>query len=110
MEPARDHVPRTSRNLRRRLEQSMRMFLAGATGAIGKQLAPALREAGHEVVGLTRSAEKVNALRSVGVTPVVADAFDRVAIQRVVKEARPEVVIHQLTGLAGVPNYRNFDN
>lgn len=87
----------------------MRVFVAGATGAIGKRLVPKLRDAGHQVVGLTRSAEKASALRSAGALPVVADAFDRPAILRLVKEAKPDVVIHQLTGLAGITNYRNFD-
>lgn len=87
----------------------MKVFLAGATGAIGKQLVPALIAKRHEVIGLTRSAHKADALRAAGAQAVVADALDRAAILRAVKELRPEIVIHQLTGLAGVTNYRNFD-
>ena len=87
----------------------MKVFLAGATGAIGKQLIPALIARRHEVIGLTRSAEKADTLRAAGVQAVVADALDRGAILRAVKELQPEIIIHQLTGLAGVTNYRNFD-
>ena len=87
----------------------MKIFLAGASGAIGKRLVPALRERGYEIVGLTRSAEKAAGLRKLGAYPVVADAFDRAAIIRLVKEARPDVIIHQLTSLTGIKNFRNFD-
>src|ERR1051326_1786802 len=87
----------------------MKVFLAGATGAVGKQLVPALLARRHEVFGLTRSAGKADALRVAGAQPIVADALDRAAILRAVKEVRPEIIIHQLTGLAGVTNYRNFD-
>ena len=87
----------------------MRVFLAGATGAIGKHLVPALVARRHEVFGLTRSAEKADLLRAAGAQAVVADALDRSAILRAVKEVRPEIIIHQLTGLAGVTKYRDFD-
>jgi len=87
----------------------MKVFLAGATGAVGRQLVPALIARRHEVVGLTRSADRADALRAAGAQAVVADALDRTAILRAVKEARPEIIIHQLTGLAGVTNYKHFD-
>jgi len=87
----------------------MKVFLAGATGAIGKQLIPALIARRHEVIGLTRSASKADAVRAAGAQAVVADALDRSAILRAVKDVRPDIIIHQLTGLAGVTNYRNFD-
>ncbi|HKN66580.1 MAG TPA: NAD(P)H-binding protein, partial [Gemmatimonadaceae bacterium] len=87
----------------------MNIFLAGATGAVGKSLLPALRDRGHKVVALTRSAEKAAALRSAGAQPVVADALDRAAVVRAVKESRAEVVIHQLTGLTGATSIRHFD-
>src|SRR5262245_42795544 len=77
----------------------MRIFLAGATGAIGKRLVPLLRMAGHHVVGLTRSPAKADALRAADVEPVVVDVFDAPALSRAVADARPDVVIHQLTDL-----------
>lgn len=77
----------------------MRVFLAGATGAIGRRLVPLLRAAGHEVTGMTRSPEKVDALRASGCDAVVADALDEEAVTTAVAEARPDAVIHQLTAL-----------
>jgi nucleoside-diphosphate-sugar epimerase len=77
----------------------MRIFLAGATGAIGKRLVPLLVEAGHEVVGTTRSASKAETLRAAGVEPAVVDVFDAAAVSRAVAAARPDIVLHQLTDL-----------
>lgn len=77
----------------------MRIFLAGATGAIGRRLVPLLIGAGHQVTGSTRSAERAVGLRHAGVTPVLLDAFDADAVQVAVFDARPEVLIHQLTDL-----------
>jgi nucleoside-diphosphate-sugar epimerase len=77
----------------------MRVFVAGATGAIGQRLMPLLFAAGHAVAGTTRSADKAQALSAIGVEPFVADVFDAAALERAVIEARPEVVIHQLTDL-----------
>ena len=77
----------------------MRIFLAGATGAVGKRLVPLLLDAGHQVVGTTRSTTKEGALRSTGVEPVVVDVFDAPALSRAVSAARPDVVINQLTDL-----------
>jgi nucleoside-diphosphate-sugar epimerase len=77
----------------------MRIFLAGATGAIGRRLVPMLIAKGHQVTGMTRSPEKVEELRAAGAEPVVADALDRAAVHAAVREARPEAVIHQLTAL-----------
>jgi nucleoside-diphosphate-sugar epimerase len=82
----------------------MKIFVAGATGALGKQLVPRLVANGHEVVGLTRSASKVEILRSLGATPVVGDALDPEDVARAVAEAEPEVIVHQLTALAGALN------
>ena len=85
-----------------------RVFLAGASGAIGRRLAPLLAGAGHAVWGTTRSADRAEALRATGVVPVIVDVFDRAALSRALREARPEVVIHQLTDLpktlAGPPS------
>jgi nucleoside-diphosphate-sugar epimerase len=82
----------------------MRVFLAGATGAIGRRLVPLLLRAGHEVVGTTRSAMKAEALKAAGVTPAVLDVFDAAAVKRAVDAAAPEVVIHQLTDLPQEPD------
>jgi len=77
-----------------------RIFLAGAAGAIGRRLLPMLVDAGHAVWGTTRWEDKAEALREAGATPVVVDVFDRPALARAVRYARPEVVIHQLTELS----------
>ena len=76
-----------------------RIFLAGASGAIGRRLTPLLRSAGHYVCGSTRSKANVDTLRSLGADPVVVDVFDASALSRAVASARPDVVIHQLTDL-----------
>jgi nucleoside-diphosphate-sugar epimerase len=76
-----------------------RIFLAGATGAIGKRLMPLLLEAGHHVTGTTRSAAKAEALRAMGADAIVVDAFHADALSLAVVSARPDIVIHQLTDL-----------
>ena len=86
----------------------MRIFLAGAAGAIGTRLVPLLVQAGHAVWGTTRSSDKARALRAAGATPVVIDVFDRAGLMQAVRDARPDVVMHQLTdlpkALAGPPS------
>ena len=77
----------------------MRIFLAGATGVIGVRLIPLLLEAGHEVTGMTRSPDKVDRLRELGAEPVVCDVYDQGALTAAMVEARPELVMHQLTDL-----------
>ncbi len=77
----------------------MRVFLAGATGVIGRPLVPALIAAGHQVTGMTRSPEKVSALRAAGAEAVVADALDAEAVMSAVSSARPEAIIHELTAI-----------
>jgi nucleoside-diphosphate-sugar epimerase len=77
----------------------VRIFVAGATGVLGRALVPLLVAAGHEVTGMTRSPEKTQALRDAGVEPVVADALDARAMRAAVLAARPEVVVHALTAL-----------
>jgi nucleoside-diphosphate-sugar epimerase len=77
----------------------MRIFLAGATGVIGRRLLPLLLAEGHEVTGMTRSAARTEQLRAVGAEAVVADAFDAEQLKHVVAEARPDAVIHQLTSI-----------
>jgi nucleoside-diphosphate-sugar epimerase len=87
----------------------MRVFIAGAAGAIGTQLIPQLVARGHQVVGMTHSPGKCGTLRALGAAPVVADALDRPAVARAVAEARPEIVVHQLTALGGSLNMRRID-
>ncbi|TDU91226.1 nucleoside-diphosphate-sugar epimerase [Kribbella voronezhensis] len=77
----------------------MRIFLAGATGAIGRPLVPLLVESGHQVIGLTRRPDDAEALRRQGAEAVVADVYDAGALTRAMTEARPSVVMHQLTDL-----------
>jgi nucleoside-diphosphate-sugar epimerase len=80
----------------------MRIFLAGASGAIGRRLTPLLIAAGHEVTGTTRSVDKVQELAAGGVDAVVVDVFNAGAVRDAVVRARPEIVIHQLTDLPHV--------
>lgn len=77
----------------------MRVFLAGATGAIGRQLVPRLVAAGHEVTGTTRSPQRAAELESAGAKGVVLDALDRQAVEGAVAATEPDAVIHQLTAL-----------
>jgi len=77
----------------------VRLFLAGASGAIGRRLTPLLIAAGHRVSGITRSAANVRALEAAGVSATVVDVFDADALKKAVTAAAPEVVIHQLTDL-----------
>lgn len=86
----------------------MKIFVAGATGALGKALIPQLVANGHEVVGMTRSEGKADLVRSLGAQPVVADALDPEAVGRAVSEAAPEAIVHQLTALESL-DPRHFD-
>ena len=75
------------------------IFLAGATGAIGRRLCPLLVNGGWRIVGATRSAEKSPLLREMGVEPAVIDVYDAAGLDALLTEVRPDVVIHQLTDL-----------
>ena len=77
----------------------MRVFLAGATGVIGRRLIPLLLADGHEVTGMTRSPDRLEQLRAAGAEALVADAFDADGLRRAVAQARPDAVIHQLTSI-----------
>jgi nucleoside-diphosphate-sugar epimerase len=77
----------------------VKIFLAGASGAIGRRLVPLLRQDGHDVTGMTRTARIAREFEAAGVHAAVLDVFDADALQRAVLQARPEVVIHQLTDL-----------
>jgi nucleoside-diphosphate-sugar epimerase len=90
-------------------ELMMRVFVAGATGAIGKQLVPRLVEAGHEVHGMTRSESKQAMLYELGAVPVVADALDPDQVAEAVGRARPDVIVHQLTAIPARLDLRHFD-
>ena len=87
----------------------MRVFVAGATGAIGRRLIPMLVEEGHDVTGMTRSTDKTQWIRLSGATPVVADALDEQAVIAAVRQARPDVVVHQLTAISPGFDVRRFD-
>jgi nucleoside-diphosphate-sugar epimerase len=87
----------------------MKVFVAGATGAIGRRLVALLVADGHEVFAMTRSRLKTLGLTDLGAEPIVADGLDRSAVMRAVTTTRPEVVVHEMTGLSGVTSLRNFD-
>jgi nucleoside-diphosphate-sugar epimerase len=87
----------------------MKVFVAGATGALGKQLVPRLVGRGHEVVGMTSSAAKQDLVRSLGARPVVADALDPDAVAQAVAQAEPQVIVNQLTALSGSLDMRKFE-
>jgi nucleoside-diphosphate-sugar epimerase len=87
----------------------MKVFVAGATGALGKQLVPMLVEQGHEVTGMTRTPSKQDLVRELGARSAVADALDPEAVAQAVAEAEPEVVIHQLTAIDAAAFGRSLD-
>ena len=87
----------------------MRVFVAGATGAIGRRLVPRLVARGHAVVATTRTPDKAVGLRAVGAEPVVVDGLDGVAIREAVARAEPDAIVHQMSALAGVADLRHFD-
>jgi nucleoside-diphosphate-sugar epimerase len=87
----------------------MKVFVAGATGAIGKQLVPRLVAAGHEVHGMTRSESKQSMLRELGAVPVVADALDPDQVADAVAKAHPDAIVHQLTAIPAKLHLRRFD-
>jgi nucleoside-diphosphate-sugar epimerase len=86
----------------------MKVFVAGASGVLGRALVPQLVAQGHEVVGMTRSASKQDLVRSLGARPVVADALDPDAVAQAVASAEPEVIVHQLTALSGKMSMRDM--
>jgi nucleoside-diphosphate-sugar epimerase len=87
----------------------MRVFVAGATGALGRRLVPQLVARGHEVVGTTRSPARAGALRAAGAEPVALDVLDADAVMTAVTAARPDVVVHEATALAGDLDLRRFE-
>jgi nucleoside-diphosphate-sugar epimerase len=88
----------------------MRIFIAGATGVVGRRLVPALVEAGHSVVGTTRHPGRADQLQAAGAEPVVLDPLDRAAVVAAVTAALPDLVMHQLTALGSLKtDYKRFD-
>ena len=88
----------------------MRVFVAGSTGAVGKSLVPHLIETGHEVVALVRTPEKGRKVEALGAEAVVADALDGDQLTEAIRKAAPEVILHELTALAGLAgNFKRFD-
>jgi nucleoside-diphosphate-sugar epimerase len=87
----------------------MRVFVAGASGAIGRRLVPQLVAAGHRVVATTRSPAKIAGLRSLGAEVVVVDGLDPLAVGEAVARAEPDAIVHQLTALAGMTDFKHFD-
>jgi 2-alkyl-3-oxoalkanoate reductase len=88
----------------------MRIFVAGASGAVGKRLIPRLVSAGHFVVATTRTPQKVDALRALGAAPMLLDGLDRNAVMKAVDASRPEVIVHEMTALASMRNFKRFDD
>ena len=86
----------------------MRIFVAGAAGAIGRRLIPKLVAAGHHVTGTTRSPDKMGLLSALGAEPVIVDGLDAASVGEAVARAEPEVIIHQMTAI-GVPDLKHFD-
>jgi len=87
----------------------MRVFVTGATGAVGGHLVPALVAAGHQVTASTRTPGKVAGLRAAGAQPVILDGLDRAAVIAAVRAAAPEVIVHEMTALAGMRSLRDID-
>jgi 2-alkyl-3-oxoalkanoate reductase len=87
----------------------MRVFIAGTTGTIGRRLLPLSVRAGHQVVGTTRVSTKTDAIRATGAEAVVLDALNAASVLAAVKNAKPDVVIHQLTAIPTRLNVRKFD-
>lgn len=87
----------------------MRVFVTGATGALGQHLVPALVAAGYEVTATTRTPGKAGRLREAGADPVVVDGLDRDAVITAVRAAAPEVIVHEMTALADMRSFRHPD-
>jgi nucleoside-diphosphate-sugar epimerase len=87
----------------------MRVFVAGATGALGRRLVPILVQAGHSVMAMTRSPDKSSTIRATGAEPVIADALDPAAVTEAVIRAAPEVIVHELTEIPPALDLRKFE-
>jgi nucleoside-diphosphate-sugar epimerase len=87
----------------------MRVFVAGAGGAVGKRLVPQLVARGHEVTGSTRNKESMDELRALGATPVVVDGLDAASVGEAVARAEPEAIIHEMTAISTTADFKHFD-
>lgn len=87
----------------------MRVLVAGATGAIGRRLVPALVARGHDVVGTSRTPENAAGLRSLGAVPAVLDVLDPTAVHELVSRTEPEAIVHEATALSGLSDVKHFD-
>lgn len=87
----------------------MRVFLAGANGAVGRRLVPTLVAHGHQVTGTTTSERSKEAIRAMGAEAVVVDGLDAAGIGEAVARAEPDAIIHEMTALSGTPDFRHFD-
>jgi nucleoside-diphosphate-sugar epimerase len=87
------------------------VFVAGASGALGRRLVPQLLANGHDVVATTRTAGKTDLLRALGAEPVVVDGLDAVVVREAVARAEPDVIVHEMTSLASAhaADLRHFD-
>jgi nucleoside-diphosphate-sugar epimerase len=90
-------------------EDTMRVFVAGASGAIGSRLVPQLIDRGHEVIGTFKSPRSAERVQALGAEPARLDLLDRPAVRRAVLEAEPDAIVHQVTALADLTFSRNFD-
>jgi len=90
-------------------EDTMRVLVVGASGAIGSRLVPQLVERGHDVIGTSRSAERAERLHALGADPIVLDVLDSVAVRRAVVDAKPDAIVHQATALADLSDFKHFD-
>jgi nucleoside-diphosphate-sugar epimerase len=87
----------------------MRVFVAGGTGVVGRRLVPQLVARGHQVTATTTSPAKLGLLEQLGADAVVMDGLDAVSVDKVVAEARPDAIVHQMTAIAGKPDMKHFD-
>jgi nucleoside-diphosphate-sugar epimerase len=88
----------------------MRVFVAGGTGVVGRRLVPQLVARGHQVTATTTSPAKLGLLEQLGADAVVMDGLDAVSVDKVVAEARPDAIVHQMTAIAGKPDMKHFDH
>jgi nucleoside-diphosphate-sugar epimerase len=87
----------------------MRVFVAGASGAIGSRLVPQLIDRGHEVIGTSRSPENVERMASLGAEPIALDLLNSRAVRAAVLETEPDAIVHQATALADLSDFKHFD-
>ena len=87
----------------------MRVFVAGASGAIGARLVPQLVDRGHEVIGTSRSPDRAERLHALGAEPIVLDLLDPRAARKAVVDTKPDAIVHQATALAGLSDFKNLD-